>query len=222
MDGEGARDHPTALVVDYDGTITDRDLLQPAAYEFGDPDVVAALDRGLDEGRITLREEIVGEYATVRAPLPDVLAWVRERTRIRPGFHELLDLANERDWRVIVVSSGFHELIEPVLEREAIDVELYANRVEPRPEGWLVDWRYGDGCPSCGQSCKRATVERLAAGAAVVYVGDGYSDRCAAEAADRVFAIRGLARYLARKGVPFESFSDFFDVASALAPTSAR
>jgi 2-hydroxy-3-keto-5-methylthiopentenyl-1-phosphate phosphatase len=204
------------IILDYDGTITDNDLLQQIAFEFGDPAVVGELDRGLDEGRITLREEITGEYATVRAPLSEVLDWVFERTRIRPGFPELLELAGERGWRVIVVSSGFHELIEPVFERKGIEVELYANRVDPRPEGWVVEWRYEDRCEVCGQSCKRSVVERLTQGEEIVYVGDGYSDRCAAEAADRAFAVKGLARHLERKGVPFEPFSDFFDVSAAL------
>jgi 2-hydroxy-3-keto-5-methylthiopentenyl-1-phosphate phosphatase len=210
------------IAVDYDGTITETDLLQPIAYEVGDPEVVDELDRGLDEGRITLREEISGEYATVRAPLAEVLDWARERTRIRPGFHELVQLARERGWRIVVVSSGFHELIEPVFEREGIEVELYANRVDPRPDGWVVDWRYDERCDTCGQSCKRSVVERLAAGEEVVYIGDGYSDRCAAIAAKRRFAIKGLARYLEAEGVPFEPFSDFFDLARALSAEPSR
>lgn len=214
------RARPRAIVLDYDGTITETDLLQRIAFEFGEPEVVGELDRGLDEGRITLREEIVGEYATVRAPLPDVVDWVLERTRVRPGFPDLLALARDRGWPVIVVSSGFQELIDPVLERHGIDVELYANRVDLGPDGWVVDWRYDESCTNCGQSCKRATVERLVAGAEVVYIGDGYSDRCAAEAAQRVFAIKGLARHLEGKGVPFDPFGDFFDVVAALEPSA--
>lgn len=209
------------IAIDYDGTVTDRDLLQPIAYAFGDPEIVAALDRGLDEGTVTLREEIAGEYATVRAPLRDVLEWAEERTRVRPGFRELVDLAAERGWRVVIVSSGFHELIEPILGREGIDVDLHANRVDPRPEGWVVEWRYEAECAACGESCKRSTVERLAQGDELVYVGDGYSDRCASEAADRVFATKGLARHLERNGIAYEPFDDFFDVLSALATTAS-
>ena len=51
----------------------------------------------------------------------------------------------------------------------------------------------------------------------VVYVGDGYSDRCAAQAADRIFARDGLARYLDEQGVAYELFDDLHDVARALA-----
>ena len=46
-----------------------------------------------------------------------------------------------------------------------------------------------------------------------MYVGDGYSDRCAGESADRVFATRRLAEHLESKGVPYEPFSDFFEIA---------
>ena len=98
-------------------------------------------------------------------------------------------------------------------------MEVLANRVDPRPDGWVVDWRYGEACPACGQSCKRATAVQLAGDGELVYIGDGYSDRCAGESADRVFATRRLAEHLESKGIPYEPFRDFFDIASALAPS---
>ena len=52
----------------------------------------------------------------------------------------------------------------------------------------------------------------------VVYVGDGYSDRCVALAADHVFARDGLVDYLEEKGVAYEPFEDFVQLGSALGP----
>jgi 2,3-diketo-5-methylthio-1-phosphopentane phosphatase len=173
-DSPGENQTPRLIAVDYDGTITEKDLLQPIAYEFGDPEIVGALDRGLDEGTVTLRDEIVGEYRTVQASLQEVLDWTFERTRLRPGVNEFAELCRREGWRLVVVSSGFHELIEPVLQRAGIEVEIVANHVDPRPDGWIVDWRYGEPCPVCGQSCKRRTVEELAQGEGFVYAGDGY------------------------------------------------
>jgi len=204
------------LVIDFDGTITEQDLLDTIAGEFGDPEVYKEVDDGLDEGRMPLREVITREFRPVRRPLEDVVRWELEHVRIRPGFRELVDHARNRGWRLAVVSSGFHELIEPILEREGVEVELHANRVDPRPDGWRVLWRYDDDCGSCGESCKRSVAEALAGDAQLVYVGDGYSDRCAAERADLVFATRGLARYLEERGLPFEPFEDFHDVLRSL------
>jgi 2-hydroxy-3-keto-5-methylthiopentenyl-1-phosphate phosphatase len=128
---------------------------------------------------------------------------------VRPGFAQLVRAAEKAGWNVLVASSGFEELIRPVLEREGVDVEVVANRVEPGPDGWRVLWRDEEVCETCGQPCKRSSLPD----GEVVYVGDGYSDRCAALAADRIFATRGLADYLAERATPFEAFDDFHDVA---------
>jgi 2-hydroxy-3-keto-5-methylthiopentenyl-1-phosphate phosphatase len=205
------------LVVDFDGTVTQEDLLDTIASRFGDPDVYREVDEGLDEGRLTLREVITREYEPVRRPLEEIVAWELENVSIRPGFRELVQLAKSEGWRFVIVSSGFHELIEPILEHEGVAVELHANRVDPRPEGWKVLWQYDETCDSCGESCKRSIVQEFAGDGELVYVGDGYSDRCAAEASDRVFATKGLARYLDERGIPYERFDDFHDVAHRLA-----
>ncbi|MGH3046709.1 MAG: MtnX-like HAD-IB family phosphatase [Gaiellaceae bacterium] len=204
------------LVVDFDGTVTLEDLLDTIASRFGDPEVYQEVEDGLDEGRMPLREVITREFRPVRMPLEDVVRWELENVRIRPGFGELVELAGERGWRVVIVSSGFHELIEPILEREGVEVELHANRVDPDPQGWRVHWQYDEDCDVCGESCKRSVVKEFAGEDEIVYVGDGYSDRCAAEASDRVFATRGLARYLDERGVPFEHFDDFHEIARSL------
>ena len=202
-----------SLVLDFDGTITEEDLLQQVSVRFGDADVVREVDGALAEGRISLREEITREFAPVRTPLSDVVAWVLGEVRIRPGFGELVGLARSRGWPVLVLSSGFHELIEPVLAREGVEAEIKANRLDPRLDGWRVLWRDGSVCPVCGQPCKRAA---LPSSGEIVYIGDGYSDRCAALASSRVFATRGLATYLDEQGRSYDRFEDFFDIARVL------
>lgn len=199
------------VVVDWDGTVTEIDGLHLVLLEFGDPEIYDAVEAELGR-ELTLHEVIAREFETVRAPLADVVDWAVQHVRLRDGF-----VPFACRWRPLVVSSGFHELIEPILEREGLEVEVHANRVDPRPDGWVVDWRYGDSCESCGESCKRSLVRGLAAGGEIVYVGDGYSDRCAAELADAVFATRGLARYLEERGVDFVRFDDFHEVAAHLA-----
>ena len=202
-----------SVVLDYDGTVTDSDVLDRAAKRFGDPGVYQEVEDGLDEGRLPLREVIIREFAPVTAPLHEVVDWMLENARVRPGFREFVGEARAAGWDVEIVSSGFHELIEPVLAREGVEVALHANRVDPRPDGWIVDWRYPDDCDVCGESCKRSLLPR----GEVVYVGDGYSDRCAALASDRVFATAGLATFLEERGIAFEPFTDFHALSEALA-----
>jgi len=204
------------IAVDFDGTVTEMDLLDTIARDFGDPVVYQEVDDGLHGGTMSLRDVITREFEPVRRPLREVVDWELENVRVRAGFPELVELAEANAWRLVIVSSGFHELIEPILEREGVEVELHANRVDPSTDGWRVEWRYDATCDSCGESCKRSIVQELAGDDELVYIGDGYSDRCAAEASDRVFATRGLADYLDEQGVPYERFDDFHDVARSL------
>jgi 2-hydroxy-3-keto-5-methylthiopentenyl-1-phosphate phosphatase len=194
------------LVVDWDGTVTVRDSLVQVIHEFGDPALLAELEPrvGVD---LTLHEEIALEFEAITAPLGEVVAWVVDNVEVRGGLRELA----ERH-RPLVISAGFHELIEPVLEREGVRLEVLANRVDARPDGWVVAFRDETACATCGEPCKRGSL----AGERYVYVGDGYSDRCAALAADRVFARDSLAAHLDRLGVAYEPFGDLRDVASAL------
>ena len=205
------------IAVDFDGSVTEMDLLDTIARDFGDPVVYQEVDDGLDEGTMPLREVITREFEPVKAPLEEVVQWELDNVRVRDGCRDFVDHAREHGWRVVIVSSGFHELIEPILEREGVEVELHANRVDPSTDGWRVEWRYDSSCESCGESCKRSIVQELAGDDELVYIGDGYSDRCAAEASDKVFATRGLAEYLDKRGIPYERFSDFHDVVRGLA-----
>jgi len=193
------------LFVDWDGTVTVRDSLVQVIHEFGDPALLAELEPrvGVD---LTLHEEIALEFRAVTAPLTAVVGWVLEHVEVRPGLRELAEV------RPVVVSAGFQELIEPVLRREGIELEVLANRVEASPDGWRVRFRGEAACVTCGEPCKRGGL----AGEPYVYVGDGYSDRCAALAAERVFARDSLAIYLGEEGVPFEAFDDLLEVASLL------
>jgi 2-hydroxy-3-keto-5-methylthiopentenyl-1-phosphate phosphatase len=197
------------IVLDWDGTVTERDTLDLVLQEFGDPEVYERVESAL--GRtMTLNDVISEEFATVTAPLDKVVSWLLEHVRIRPGFAELA-----RAYRPLIVSSGFQELIEPVLEREGLldAVELRANNVEARPGGWCVRFRVAETCPACGEPCKRGD---LPAGVEVVYAGDSHSDLCAALAADRVFATGNLARWLRERDIPFAKLTDFRALALAM------
>jgi 2-hydroxy-3-keto-5-methylthiopentenyl-1-phosphate phosphatase len=189
------------LVLDWDGTCTVRDSLVAAVHDLGDPSVY-------DEHHDSYGEALAAEVATLRVTAEEAAAWAVEHVQLRPGFHELV-----ADYAPVIVSSGLPQLILPVLGREGVEVDVRSNFAEPSPDGWRVRFRHEAPCDVCGDRCKRRSLpdERP-----IVFVGDGYSDRCASLACERVFARDGLARYLHDEGVPFEPFDTLTDVAAAL------
>ena len=197
-----------SLVLDWDGTVTETDSLWMVLDAFGDPEVFSRVEGALVGGRLSFREVMELEFATVTAPLAVVRDFLLSEVRFRPGLAELA-----RDELPVIVSSGFHELIEPLLDRAGLPLEVRANRLDPSGEGWRIHWRDPEPCPVCGDLCKRRTLPD----GPLVYVGDGYSDRCGALVAERVFARDGLADWLEGEGVPYERYSDLHDVRAALA-----
>ena len=195
----GEARQPT-LALDWDGTCTVADSLVEAIHTFGDPGVWKRTFGSYEES-------LTAEVATIRAPAEEVSAWAADRIQLRPGLRRLLER-----YEVVIVSSGLPQLIRPVLAREGIEVDLRCNDAEPTPEGWRVRFR-NERCPVCGDRCKRGS---LPVGRPLVYAGDGISDRCAARAADRVFARGWLADDLAAEGVGFGRFETLDDIAAAL------
>jgi 2-hydroxy-3-keto-5-methylthiopentenyl-1-phosphate phosphatase len=205
------------IVVDFDGTITEHDTLVDIVQAHA-PDVFWQLEDDLEAGRITLHECIEREFAAVRGEHDQIVADTLAGARVRRGFAEFAAAARACGHRLVVVSSGFESIIRPVLEQAGVaGVEVVAHEVRFSPQGSTVEFRHGEDCEVCGQECKRSVVRSLdGSGGDVVYIGDGFSDRCGAMAADRVFARRELARYLSDEGIAFEPFDDFVEIGAAL------
>ncbi len=209
------------IICDFDGTVTARDTNSALARRFA-PDAFARVEGLLASRAMTLREVLSTEFAGFGVGLDAVLD---EALRIpfRAGFTELLDAAEQAEARVMLLSSGFREIIEPMLERDGLRdrVQLVANSIEFGGRGGHITWRELPTCDLCDEPCKRHDVARLRQahapdGQVVAFVGDGFSDRCGAETADRVFARDSLARYLDERDLPYEPWDDFGDVARAL------
>ncbi|HEY5145918.1 MAG TPA: haloacid dehalogenase-like hydrolase, partial [Polyangiaceae bacterium] len=191
-------------MIDWDGTVTESDTLMLTLRHFVAPGLLepleAELDAGLADGTITHREVMEREFALLNTPLEEVVAFVEKHARVRPGFTGFV-----RRFDPLVVSSSFFETIEPVLRREGVTVRLRANHAGPGADGWRIRWESDSDCTTCNEPCKRGSLPD----GPFVYVGDGYSDRCAALGAERIFARDGLALYLDEQGVAYEPFTDF-------------
>ncbi len=106
---------------------------------------------------MSLHEVIAIEMGTLTLPLEDAIAWVREHVTVRPGFRAFAE-----EHEPVILSSGFKELIEPVLEREGVSLEVHANRLDTSTGNWRPIWRDDAQCAECGEACKRAALPDLA------------------------------------------------------------
>ncbi len=212
-----------ALVLDFDGTATPEDVGGGLLHRFAWDPAWRIVDDDYENGRIGSR---AAYRVAARVIGGDPAAWTAfalGRARLDPSLAPLVARCRAAGWPVEVLSDGLEFYIRALLDREGVDLPVRANRVVSGPDGVRIHTPHmNPRCGRCG-TCKAERVEALAgAGHTVVYVGDGYSDLCAAPRAHRVFARDVLSRHLAGRGTPHERFHTLADVLAALFPDRAE
>lgn len=201
-----------ALILDFDGTITEQDLGDMICDRFAAPDW-RTLDDAWERGELSLFEAQRQMWGTIRTAGEAVLAYAREAGRLRGGIDDLLAAAEQTGTRLVIASGGFNFYIDAVLgdrlgRFDAVlcnEATLTANGIDL---AFPLQERFG--CPRCAV-CKGHVCDHYRAlGHRVIYVGDGNSDRCAVGRADTLAAVRGskLAGYAAGSAIEFDQLSE--------------
>jgi 2-hydroxy-3-keto-5-methylthiopentenyl-1-phosphate phosphatase len=140
-----------------------------------------------------------------------------------PGFGSLVALARSAGIPVEVVSDGFGFFIPAAMERLGL-ADLPIVTATTTFDGDRVSMTFPNGHPTCfvcGTCKRRRVLAHQAAGRAVVFIGDGESDRYAAGYADVVFAKSSLVRLCLEYGWPFQRWTEFAEIERWLAATLA-
>ncbi|MBI2778032.1 MAG: haloacid dehalogenase-like hydrolase [Chloroflexi bacterium] len=213
-------DPPLAILLDYDGTIALTDVSDTLMAEFVTAEweaKAAEYDAGLSGSR-RLMEWEVGLITAAPSALRDLAAAQPHD----PGFAPLVRRAQAAGIPVEVVSDGFGFFIPGALADLGVGDVPVVSADTTFPPGERPRIAFPNGHPRCFVcgTCKRARVLAYqTSGRAVVFVGDGESDRYAAGYADVVFAKHALLRLCAENGWPFRRWTDFAEVDAWLAST---
>lgn len=204
---------PLAILVDYDGTIARTDVSDALMADFVTPEWearAAEYDAGLTGSRRLMEWEvglITSDPASLRA-----FAAAQPHD---PGFAPLVLRARAAGIPIEVVSDGFGFFISAALAALGVpDVPVVSARTTFAADG-RTRIAFPNGHPRCFVcgTCKRNRVlAHQAAGRAVVFIGDGESDRYAAGYSDIVFAKRALVQLCLANGWPFRRWTEFAEI----------
>lgn len=210
---------PIAVLLDYDGTISLRDVGDELMRRFvPDQAAVDAMDARYVAGEVGSRELMAWDMDM----LPDDPVLLRTHAAAVPqdaGLVELVELCRAHHIHVEVVSDGLGFYVRSNLERLGLgDLPIATNRNLVAGGGAGVSFPYGHPvCRVCG-TCKRERVRaHQADGRVVVFVGDGPSDRYAAWHADVTVAKDSLREWCDAAGVSTVPWHRLTDVTSWLA-----
>ena len=200
------------IFCDFDGTITQQDTLVYLSTQLGGgPEFVGRIGDDIRAGRLSLRDAIASEMLTVRLRFDEAAQILLREIPLDPGFQGLVEWSSSRHIPFTILSAGFQELIEifvPAVEYPSVNV--LANNVEADTErGWQC--RFRDDGPY-GHDKRNSLREARNRGEYVVFIGDGLSDRQAAEIADEVYAKHSLTDYCREQGIAHREYRTLADV----------
>ncbi len=198
---------------DFDGTVTLTDTTI-AMVETCVGDGWEEINRRWENGESTTLETAQKTFELFRCTWQEIVANIQD-IQIDKQFKFFVEQVEKRNEKLYIVSDGYEALIKQILNREGLEhLPVYANSFTIDKKGKFYMWApyYNDSCGECG-SCKTNVITEIASQyqnfPEIVYIGDGYSDRCAIEAADRVLAKEKLYNIAIEKQIPAEKINDF-------------
>ena len=201
-----------SVFCDFDGTVAVKDVGNVLFQTFADTSCREWVARWI-RGEISSRTCLEAECALARASREELERFARAQ-EMDPHFPSFVRTCRENDISIAILSDGLDFYIERMLTKYHLsDVPFFANRLVLDHGKLKPEFPYYDeGCGQCG-NCKVFHLTRgKQDGEQVVYIGDGYSDRWAAEKADVVFAKRDLLKYCREQGIACYEYADFGDV----------
>ena len=212
------------LFLDFDGTVTAEDVGNAFFRTFGGAVCDAHVER-YRAGLISARECFRAETQAIG--LLDVAAagsFARSRT-VDAGLRGLLAFCHESGIECLIVSDGLDFYIREILQEQGLGhAEFVSNllRFGGTESGGKaavsVEFPHDDAeCDRCACCKRNVMLSRTPDEEIIVYVGDGFSDRCVVQYADVVFAKGELQTFCRERNISYYPYMTLEDVRSRLA-----
>ena len=204
--------------LDFDGTITVDDVVDLVLDRFANKTWRDAEKEWL-AGRIGSRECLSRQIELIHATSEELRSAV-SKVKLDPYFVSFLKKAEELGVFVTIVSDGFDVFIEQVLKNNLQEkagflntLPIHSNKLRKAASGYKVIFGTKTPCVHGCANCKALLIKKTASrDDHVFFVGDGFSDRYAAEVAHLTFAKGKLLDYCLENAMDHIAYKDFKDV----------
>ena len=139
--------------------------------------------------------------------------------KIDEGFLNFNKKRIEKGIDFIIVSDGLDYFIDRILQKfNLTDIKVITNYAYFENEKFIIKFpNTSCQCKVQAGTCKCNIIKELKKEyKTVYYCGDGASDFCVANKADKVFAKSRLLDYCELKNIPYQEFSTFEDISRSI------
>jgi 2-hydroxy-3-keto-5-methylthiopentenyl-1-phosphate phosphatase len=207
------------LFVDFDGTITLEDVGEAIFRKFGEDEQVKKIIEDLLSDKISSRKCWDDLCKSVNVINKSELDEFIDSLDIDPTFIPFVKFCNEKGIEMVVLSDGFDYYIERLFNKTGLSgLKYYSNKLFVDDKGILkTEYPYFDNNSPTSANCKKNhIINHSSDDDYTVYIGDGNSDKEAAQYCDFIFAKDGLSRFCSMEKISFYPFRDFAEVQNKL------
>lgn len=200
------------VFVDFDGTITKVDVGNAFFRKFGNEEESLKAVEKWKSGELSGGGLLLQEAEYVHATKADAVEFSRG-CEMDPSFKDFVSFCRDAKIEMTILSDGLDFYIEEILKLNGISgIPFYSNRAQFDSGKIAIELPYESDCTKCANCKGYQILRRSGPDDVIVYIGNGFSDRCAVQYADIVFAKDDLLKYCEENNITYFPFKSFEDV----------
>jgi 2,3-diketo-5-methylthio-1-phosphopentane phosphatase len=213
------------VFVDFDGTITLEDVGEAIFRKFGSAEITNKIVDDLLSDKISSRQcwdELCNSIDEInKIELNKFISSLD----IDPTFISFVKFCKDNEIELVVLSDGFDYYIDRLFDKAGLaGIKYYSNKLFLDLKGKLsAEYPHYDADSPTSANCKKNhIINHSSDDDYTIYIGDGNSDKEAAQFCDFIFAKNGLLKFCSKERISFYPFKDFDDVKNKLKELIAK
>ena len=200
------------VFVDFDGTITKVDVGNMFFRKFGNEEESLKAVEKWKDGSLSGAGLLIKEAAFVKVTREEAMGFAKS-CEIDGSFKTFLSFCTANEIGVTILSDGLDFYITEILKSNGISgIPFYSNHTRFETTRIEIELPHESDCTKCANCKGYQILTQTGPDDVIVYVGNGYSDRCAVQYADVVFAKDDLLKYCEENNITYYPFDTFDDV----------
>ncbi|MCF8240445.1 MAG: MtnX-like HAD-IB family phosphatase [Melioribacteraceae bacterium] len=208
-------DRTYKVFVDFDGTITKTDVGEEMFLKFGDAEKSHEIIKRWMNDEITSVQTWQMLCKTIDNLKRNDFDNFIDTIEIDETFVDFVEFCKSNNIEITVLSDGLDYYIKRIMEKNHLSqIAAYTNQLEFTDEAKLIPHfpHTDEECDKCANCKRNHVINGSADDHFTIYIGDGYSDTCAAQYCDFIFAKNSLLKYCEINRISFFPYNNFDEI----------
>lgn len=202
------------ILCDFDGTITEKDGLYGFFSAYASSNWLK-IEKLWEEGEIDSKECLMREFAFIPNLDEQLVQNYINTIKTDKYFKEFYEIIRSKKIDLYIVSDGVDYFIERILKNNKITgITIISNHFDFINGKFLLTFPNDNlNCKKNSGTCKCSVLREMRKKYnRIIYIGDGVSDYCVCDKADKLYAKGSLSKFCEQNNIEHIKFSNFKDV----------